>query len=352
MKARFLFILLPLAAVWLLTGCTSNAPSESPGPPNENATHLIISSVPSQLTANATFTVSVQALRSDNTVDPDYMGFVAIEKASGPGVLAGTLMKEAEAGTVMFDDLIVDVAGTYTFRVTAVDLMGDTTAPIIVEPSTSGPATKLGFVAVPSEVTEGMPFSLMVQAQREDNSLDPSYAGAIAISLASGPGMLQGNLTVQAVGGVATFNALVLSEAGTYTFMATSGSLTGTSGPIVAVAAAPMVVKTGTFSGQNGYSTVGTVEVVRNTDGVELLRTGTNFAVSSGAGSIGVWLTNATGAASLNSTSEKLRVGLITSGFSGAYEYSIPGGLGSYTHVVTFCEGAQINFGNAELRDP
>jgi hypothetical protein len=74
--------------------------------------------------------------------------------------------------------------------------------------------------------------------------------------------------------------------------------------------------------------------------------------VDGGAGAIGIWLTNAVGAVELTSTTVKIRLGIINSGFSGVYEYDISGGLGAYTHVVTFCEGAEINFGNATLGSP
>ncbi len=114
-----------------------------------------------------------------------------------------------------------------------------------------------------------------------------------------------------------------------------------------------IVLKTGTFTGQNGYSTVGMAEVRRDTTtGDEFLQTLMNFSVSGGAGTIGIYLTDATGAANLNNSSNKLFLGNITSGFAGEYTFPIPAGLGSYTHAATFCVAAQINFGNAVLQDP
>jgi len=216
----------------------------------------------------------------------------------------------------------------------------------------TGPATKLGFGSVPSALVAGTPFTLTVRALREDNSVDNNFSGSISIAKSSGPGTLSGTLSRSASAGVATFANLIVDIPGDYAFNASSANLTQTvTSPITAQPAAT-VTKMGTFSGQNGYSTTGTVEVIRKVDGSEDLKTGSDFTVNGGAGSIGVWLTNSTGAANLNNTSQKVQVGLITSGFSGVYEYSIPGGLGTFTHVVTFCEGAQVNFGNAELMDP
>lgn len=113
------------------------------------------------------------------------------------------------------------------------------------------------------------------------------------------------------------------------------------------------VIRVGTFSSQNGYATEGMVEILRDSvSGDDAVRTRMDFRVSGGAGSIGIWMTDAAGAANLNSSPLKIRVGVITSGFQGVYSYAIPGGLGSYTHVVTFCEAARINFGNASLGIP
>ena len=115
-----------------------------------------------------------------------------------------------------------------------------------------------------------------------------------------------------------------------------------------------IVVKVGTFTGQNGYVTEGSCEILRDTtNGVETLRTGSSFRVSGGAGTIGFWLTNSVGAGNLNNTTNKLQVSTISSGFSGVYSFPIPGNNSSaYTHVVAFCEAARINFGFAQLQQP
>jgi hypothetical protein len=113
------------------------------------------------------------------------------------------------------------------------------------------------------------------------------------------------------------------------------------------------IVKTGTFSGQNGYATSGGVEIVRDSSGGEFVLTKSDFRVSGGAGTITAWLTDATGAGNLNSSSVKVQVGTINSGFAGVYAFPIPSpGLGSHSHVVMFCQSARINFGTATLQNP
>lgn len=215
----------------------------------------------------------------------------------------------------------------------------------------NGNATKLAFSSVPTLLAPNVMFTVTVQALTNDNTVDQNFTGSVAIAKASGPGVLSGTLTRSAQGGITTFSDLVVDTVGDYTFSVSATDLTGAVTTPITVGTV-VVLKTGTFAGQSGYSSDGTVEILRNPDNSEVVRTGPDFAVSSGAGSIGIWLTNAAGAVNLNNSSTKIMVGLITTGFGGVYEYDIPGGLGSYTHVVTFCEAAEINFGYAALMNP
>jgi hypothetical protein len=208
-------------------------------------------------------------------------------------------------------------------------------------------------MTLPTTIIVDSAFSATVHALRADNSLDSAYMGTVAILLDSGPGILNGATTHPVANGVAFFSGLTLTSPGAVTLRANSGTLTTAISQSIAVnSASPTVLRVGTFNGQNGYSTSGSLQVLRQTSGTEVLMTGTNFSVSGGAGSIGVWLTNSTGATNLNSTTVKIRLATINSGFSGAYTFTIPGGLGNYTHAVTFCESASINFGNAQLTNP
>jgi len=344
---NILLILLVIALI--LPACKSSDPA-GPGATPQPATKLKITGVPSQLAAGATFSITVQALRADNSVDQNYTGAVTIAKASGPGNLSGTLSKAAVAGVAAFNDLVVDAAGNYTLRANSGSLAEDITAQFAVNPAQTGQATKLGFAGVPTTVATGTAFVLMVQAQRADNSVDPNFIGTIALALASGSGNLGGTTSKAAVAGVATFNDLTLSTASTFTLRATSGTLAaGTSNSIAANA----LLKNGTFTGQNNYTATGALQIWQRADGTESFNTGTDFRVSGGAGSISIWLTDAAGANNLNSSANKIQLGSINSGFAGVYTFSIPSpGLSSYTHAVTYCTAARINFGSAALQNP
>jgi len=342
-------LLMLLAVALILPACKSSDPA-GPNPSQQPATKLKIIGVPAQLAAGAAFLVTIQALRADNSVDQNYTGVITIAKASGPGNLSGTLSKAAVAGVATFNDLVVDAAGNYTLRANSGSLAEDVTAQFTVNPSQTGQATKLGFAGVPATVTAGTAFTLMVQAQRADNSVDPNFTGTITLALASGSGNLGGTLSKAAVAGVATFSDLTLSITSTFTLRATSGSLAAAVSNSIA---ANTLLKIGSFVGQNNYTATGSLQVWRLANGAESFQTGTDFRVSGGAGSISFWLTDATGANNLNSTVNKVQLGSITSGFTGVYTFSIPNpGLSSYTHVVTYCTAARINFGFAELKNP
>jgi hypothetical protein len=219
--------------------------------------------------------------------------------------------------------------------------------------SPPGPATRLGFADAPSHVTAGETFGVTVRAERDDGSVDAAYMDPVTLSVASGPGALNGTTTRDPVSGVAEFPGLTVTAEGTYALAATSAGLAPATSPAIESLPVSPMVRTGTFSGQNGYVTLGSVEVIIPSAGGETLRTGSDFQVSSGGGSISIWLTDAAGGANLRNTAVKVKLGTVTSEFRGVYTYPVPeAGSAGYTHVVTFCDGAQVNFGMAALSAP
>jgi hypothetical protein len=118
--------------------------------------------------------------------------------------------------------------------------------------------------------------------------------------------------------------------------------------------AEPEVLRVGTFQGLNDYVTVGTAQIVRDPEtGVQSLRTLMDFRVSGGAGSVSVWLTDANGRLNLGGSALRHRGAPLTSDFDGAFTWPAPAGAaGTYTHVITYCDAARVNFGWTELRVP
>ena len=58
-------------------------------------------------------TFTVQALRSDNTVDTEFSGSITLAKASGPGNISGTLTVSASSGVATFSSVQFDALGDY-----------------------------------------------------------------------------------------------------------------------------------------------------------------------------------------------------------------------------------------------
>ncbi|HSD33528.1 MAG TPA: hypothetical protein VLB49_16555, partial [Gemmatimonadales bacterium] len=90
-------------------------------------------------------------------------------------------------------------------------------------------ATQLAFTPQPpATVTAGAGLTVVVTAQDAQGNTATSFAGAITLSLGTHPAgaVLSGTVTVNAVGGVATFaNFGLLTVAGTYTLVASTSSL-------------------------------------------------------------------------------------------------------------------------------
>ena len=59
-------------------------------------------------------TFTVQALRSDNTLDTEFSGSITLAKASGPGNISGTLTVSASSGVATFSSVQFDALGDYT----------------------------------------------------------------------------------------------------------------------------------------------------------------------------------------------------------------------------------------------
>jgi|GEM_PF-6678881 len=116
--------------------------------------------------------------------------------------------------------------------------VGQTWASVTPAPA---PATQLFFASVPSAGTATVPLSppIVVQARRADNSVATNYTGTITLSRATGPGTIGGTISKTAVNGVATFDSVTLSQAGTYTLTASAPGLSSaTTGNITILARA------------------------------------------------------------------------------------------------------------------
>jgi hypothetical protein len=89
-----------------------------------------------------------------------------------------------------------------------------------------GAAKQLAFSANPTPVSAGSPLNPFTVAIEDQYGNIVTSNNSLVTIVVSGPGtFMSGHTTVQAVGGVAAFNDLVLVQLGTYTLAATDGSL-------------------------------------------------------------------------------------------------------------------------------
>lgn len=211
------------------------------------ATKLAVISVNGGVTPNINqpFSLTVQA-QDVNGVSAGVTAntTITLTKATGTGVLSGTLIGVLQTGehTFTFNNL------SYNTAENGVSITASATSGMTLIPATSSlfevgsPATQLAFVSVPAggQVGATLP-AFSVEARRPDNTVDVNYAGQITISKASGPGALSGTLTKNAVNGVALFNDISFDQAGNYTLNANATGLTAALSSEITISSAPTI---------------------------------------------------------------------------------------------------------------
>ncbi len=206
-------------------------------------------SPPATGTAGTALSPSVQVYVEDsfgnlvttNTGSGDTIALGITTKPTGGAFTAGsTTSVAASGGIATFNNVALTLSGNYTFTATDTTT-GDTgftsTGASSGTSITSGPGTKLVYkVSPPATGTAGTALSPSIQVYVEDSfgnlvTTNTGSGDSITLNLASQPGggRISSGGTVTASGGVATFSAVVLSRAGTYTFYA-SDTTTGDTG--------------------------------------------------------------------------------------------------------------------------
>ncbi len=202
--------------------------------PVSAATKLAILSVNggANPTVNQPFSVVVES--QDNLGNPQVVvanTLVTLSVASGIGGIAGGTF----TGTILANTSQVTITGVqYDTPDNGVVLQADGGG---LNPGQSAPfdvidiATLLNIGVQPSAgIVNTVVSNLTVKAVRADLTTDPNYTGAITVAINSGPGggIMSGTLIQNAIMGVATFNDLSFSMAGTYTVIATASGLGST----------------------------------------------------------------------------------------------------------------------------
>jgi len=270
------------------------------------ATVLALATPMLPLTAGAPLSLMINAEDAYGNVDPNFNGTVTLTLATNPGgsILGGTLTATAVDGVATFSGLTINNPGTgYTLEAMASGLTPATTQAFNVTPL--GVATQMVITtAPPGSVTAGDSFGLVVTAQDSSGTSDTSFNGPVTLDLGqnTGGGTLGGTLTVDAVGGVATFTGLSLDAAGTYTIVASGfGLAPATTSPFDVEAASATqfgvsVPTIGTLTGSQFSITVQAEDHYGNVDqtygGNVTLALGTNPASAALGGTLTVAAVN------------------------------------------------------------
>jgi hypothetical protein len=241
-----------------------------------NSAQLAFQQQPTEVTAEQTITPAITVLVQDdlgNTITDDSSP-VTLTIASGPdgAVLGGTTTVDAIDGVATFNDISVSAPGDVILNVTDADLSPATSNDFTVDPIVLVPA-QLAFSQQPTAAPAGTFIRPAITVNVEDFSGDivTTDNSAVTLSISTGPAgaALIGDTTVDAVNGVATFDNLAISDAGTYILDASDGSLTAavSSTDTIAVTGslAPAIASSRVPSATIGGSKVNDVVVVKET---------------------------------------------------------------------------------------
>ncbi|HET9707970.1 MAG TPA: hypothetical protein VFP39_06680 [Gemmatimonadales bacterium] len=155
---------------------------------------------------------------------------VALQANPGGGTLSGTLSVAAVQGVATFPDLHVDKASAgYTLTARATKLTSATSTPFAIK---AGPAAQLVFLVQPANTMGGVVITPPVQVAAQDAfaNLAAAFQDSVRVALGGNPapGTLSGTTTVKAVGGIATFSDLTITQPSLgYTLTAVAAGLTG-----------------------------------------------------------------------------------------------------------------------------
>jgi Chitobiase/beta-hexosaminidase C-terminal domain len=185
---------------------------------------------PSNALTKATIAPAVTVVVEDGSGNPVTNATNPVTLAlTGVSGLAGTLTATPQNGIATFTDLSVGTAGTYTLTATSPNLTSATSASFVITAlggSAPPPPVKLAFLQQPTNALTGATIAPAVTVVVEDSNGNtvPTAINPVTLTLVGGTG-LGGTLSVVPKNGIATFNNLNVSNAGTYTLVAISTSL-------------------------------------------------------------------------------------------------------------------------------
>ena len=233
------------------------------GTPPPAATKLAFSQQPSNASTGATITPAVTVLVQDSNGNTVSTATNPVTLALGGGTgLAGTLTATPQNGIATFSNLSVSNAGTFTLSASSAGLTSATSSSFTITAAGGGtpaPATKLAFAQQPSNASAGATITPAVTVVVQDSNGNTVTTATNPVTLVLGGGTgLAGTLTATPQNGVATFNNLSVSIAGTYTLAASSTGLTSATSNNFTISALALIPAKLAFSQQPSSTLTGT----------------------------------------------------------------------------------------------
>jgi hypothetical protein len=249
------------------------------------ANKLVVHTQPSP-TATAGQSLATQPV----VYEEDQYGNIELGDSSTPvtavlssgGPLKGTTTVTLAGGIATFAGLADDTAEITTLKFTAGNLSSSPSVPITVSPAT--PA-KLVIQTQPSATaTAGQPFLTQPVIVEEDQfgNVENDNITALAVSLISGTGALQGSTSVTLKNGIATFDDLAYDIAESIALRFTAGSLSENSPAKTVVSPATptkLVIQTQPSATATAGQPIGTQPVVYEEDAYGNVEVGDNSTV-------------------------------------------------------------------------
>lgn len=135
----------------------------------------------SENVAVASFTV--EARRSNNSLDPNFTGTITLSKNSGPGDISGTLSAAAINGVATFNNIIFDAAGEYTLAANATGLTQaiSTTIYISASPTIAGLIVPQ-FIGADNPANNRIPFAFRAKLENLIPNSTYKYINQVVIA--------------------------------------------------------------------------------------------------------------------------------------------------------------------------
>lgn len=188
------------------------------------ATQLAVTAGPTAATSGVPFAtaLTVEVRDQFGALVPSATA-VSVAITAGSGTLVGTTTVNAVNGVATFGGLRINGAGAHTLEVTAAGLSSATRAVAVTQQIAS-----VAILTQPTGAVSNIAFTTQPVIELRDNAglrvLDGT--AAVTASKASGAGALYGDLTVNAVAGVATFTGLAIEGTGAHTLSFTTAGVT------------------------------------------------------------------------------------------------------------------------------